>query len=121
MCYVPSAALGMGFSDCISVQLFVTETCEIPSDCNTFTTPHAQERVPFQYLTHGSHWSRYILSVGTGVLIPRPETEAFFPDFVKKAVTSNPALALSPWLDLGTGSGAIAIACADALRAVNKV
>ena len=55
-----------------------------------------------------------------GVLIPRPETE-IFPDLVAQAVRERPALALHPWADLGTGSGAIAIGAATELRRHNKV
>ncbi len=45
--------------------------------------PYTQERVPFQYLTSTAHWHRYILAVGPGVLIPRPETE-LFPQLVQQ-------------------------------------
>lgn len=74
------------------------------------TAPHAVP-VPHQQLALG----QTRLAVGPGVLIPRPETEMFFPDFVAGAVRANPGLAQGPWLDLGTGSGAIAIAAAGLL------
>lgn len=45
----------------------------------------------------------------------------FFPDFVAAAVRADPELAGGPWVDLGTGSGAIAIAAAEALRKAHKV
>jgi methylase of polypeptide subunit release factors len=79
-----------------------------------------QERVPFQYLISTAHWSKYILSVGPGVLIPRPETE-IFEEFAEKAIAQQPNLAQLPWCDLGTGSGAIAIAAASVLCKHNKV
>lgn len=78
-----------------------------------------RERVPFQYLISSAHWYTYVLSVGPGVLIPRPETE-IFPDIVRQAVSEQPLLAAAPWADLGTGSGAIAIATADVLRKHNQ-
>ncbi|GIM03686.1 hypothetical protein Vretimale_8358 [Volvox reticuliferus] len=77
-----------------------------------------QDRVPFQYLIGAAHWHRYVLSVGPGVLIPRPETE-IFPELVRTAISVRPYLAALPWADLGTGSGAIAIAAADELRQMN--
>ncbi|GLI67330.1 hypothetical protein VaNZ11_011518 [Volvox africanus] len=77
-----------------------------------------QDRVPFQYLISAAHWHRYVLSVGPGLLIPRPETE-IFPELVRTAISARPYLAALPWADLGTGSGAIAIAAADELRQNN--
>ncbi|GAB4817952.1 hypothetical protein N2152v2_004998 [Parachlorella kessleri] len=74
-------------------------------------------RAPLQYLTTSAHWRDLVLSVGPGILIPRPETEQMV-DFVAEAVAGNPALALAPWADLGTGSGALAIALARQLPAV---
>jgi release factor glutamine methyltransferase len=81
---------------------------------------HQQERVPFQYLISSAHWRQYILSVGPGVLIPRPETE-ILPDLAADAIQRHPHLASLPWVDLGTGSGAVAIGLADALKRHNKV
>lgn len=80
---------------------------------------HLQKRVPFQYLIASAHWRTYVLSVGPGVLIPRPETE-IFPDLAAQALKQHPSLASLPWCDLGTGSGAIAISVADELRKRNK-
>lgn len=51
------------------------------------------------------------MSVGPGVLIPRPETELMV-DFVIDAVSRNLNLALNDWADIGTGSGALAVALA---------
>jgi len=42
-------------------------------------------------------------------------------DLVSEALAQSPALANLPWVDLGTGSGAIAIAAAEALQQYNKV
>lgn len=83
------------------------------------------ERVPLQYLTHTAHWRDLELTVSDAVLIPRPETELLI-DFAEEILnrlelqldgtsTWNHLLS-SPWLDLGTGSGALAIAMAQALQ-----
>jgi methylase of polypeptide subunit release factors len=76
--------------------------------------------MPFQYLLSSAHWHTYVLAVGPGVLIPRPETE-IFARLVAEALAARPWLAAAPWADLGTGSGAVAIAAADQLRKVDKV
>lgn len=70
--------------------------------------------MPFQYLIHTAHWRDLVLSVGPGILVPRPETELLI-DLAAAAIAANPALA-SPWADLGTGNGAIAIALAKLLQ-----
>jgi release factor glutamine methyltransferase len=77
-----------------------------------------QERVPVQYLTGNVYWRHFSLKVTPAVLIPRPETELLI-DLAVEAVNScleaeniNPK---SNWVDLGTGSGAIAIGLASAL------
>jgi len=104
-----------------------------------------QERVPVQYLTGVAHWRNFSLKVTPAVLIPRPETELLIDlavDAVKsrleaeninqKSTPPNPPLlrggedlnfselrggefAKSDWVDLGTGSGAIAIGLASEL------
>ncbi|CAG9464273.1 unnamed protein product [Pedinophyceae sp. YPF-701] len=73
-----------------------------------------ETREPFQYLTSSAFWRDVVLAVGPGVLIPRPETELMI-DYATEAVSENPGLTSLPWADLGTGSGALAIALARLL------
>jgi release factor glutamine methyltransferase len=93
-----------------------------------------QERVPVQYLTGNVYWRHFSLKVTPAVLIPRPETELLI-DLAVEAINSrleaentNQKSTLSNrllvrekpfsklnWVDLGTGSGAIAIGLASAL------
>ncbi|DBA79396.1 TPA: hypothetical protein ACH3X2_000042 [Trebouxia sp. C0005] len=73
-----------------------------------------QGRVPLQYLNNCCHWRDFILAVGDGVLIPRPETEILI-DLAEQAMQKRTELKQGVWLDLGTGSGAIAIALATLL------
>lgn len=68
-----------------------------------------QERVPLQYLIGTTHWHDLELVVTPSVLIPRPETEELL-EVV--AATVPPWQQQGHWLDLGTGSGAIAIGLA---------
>lgn len=70
-----------------------------------------QERVPVQYLTGVAHWRHFSLKVTPAVLIPRPETELLI-DLAVEAVKSYGVNPKSHWVDLGTGSGAIAIGLA---------
>lgn len=73
-----------------------------------------RERVPVQYLAGEVPWRDLLLGVSPAVLVPRPETELLV-EMALAAAKANPALAGGLWADLGTGSGAIAIALARAL------
>lgn len=67
-------------------------------------------RIPLQYLLGTAHWRHFILKVSPAVLIPRPETELII-DLAVSAIEdiNNHGI----WVDLGTGSGAIALGLAD--------
>ncbi|MFQ3583319.1 MAG: peptide chain release factor N(5)-glutamine methyltransferase [Cyanobacteriota bacterium] len=70
-----------------------------------------EERIPLQYLLGQVEWAGLSLQVTPAVLIPRPETELL----VEQAslwLQANPLPQGSYFADLGTGSGAIAIALA---------
>jgi release factor glutamine methyltransferase len=74
-------------------------------------------RVPLQHLASVTDWRIFRLRVSPAVLIPRPETELII-DYVVGAIAEHPcgtALERGTWVDLGTGSGAIAIGLAAAL------
>lgn len=69
-----------------------------------------QERIPVQYLLETVFWRRFQLKVTPAVLIPRPETE-----LIIDLAQENNLIESGDrhWVDLGTGSGAIAIGLAD--------
>jgi release factor glutamine methyltransferase len=69
------------------------------------------DRIPVQYLVGHVHWRGMRLKVSPAVLIPRPETELLI-DLVSDVLVSG------PWVDLGTGSGAIALGLAQALPSI---
>lgn len=74
-----------------------------------------EDRVPVQYLVGETRWRQFSLAVSPAVLIPRPETELMV-EIVSQAVEQSPQreiLRRGAWADLGTGSGAIALALAD--------
>lgn len=87
-----------------------------PADLDALWQRRLQERVPIQYLAGFAPWRQFQLQVSSAVLIPRPETELLV-ELALTACQAEPALAAGPWADLGTGSGAIALALADALPA----
>ena len=80
------------------------------SELNRLWQQRLRERLPVQYLVETVFWRRFQLKVTPAVLIPRPETELI----IDIAQTNN--LITEPqqnWVDLGTGSGAIALGLAD--------
>ncbi|WP_228016469.1 peptide chain release factor N(5)-glutamine methyltransferase [Leptolyngbya ectocarpi] len=72
------------------------------------------ERVPVQYLVGETPWRDLMLTVTPDVLIPRPETELIIEIVQTWAEQQGVPSSSQVWADLGTGSGAIAIALAKA-------
>lgn len=70
------------------------------------------KRCPIQYLIGECHWRNFTLKVTPDVLIPRPETELII-DLALKYTLHYPHLKVGNILDLGTGSGAIALGLAQ--------
>ena len=72
------------------------------------------QRFPVQYLVEIVFWRRFQLKVTPAVLIPRPETELII-DLALEATAHRDFTTRSPqhWVDLGTGSGAIALGLAS--------
>ena len=67
-------------------------------------------REPLQYILGSAPFRNLELEVGPGVAIPRPETE-YLVDVVRSA--AGPERVFEAALDVGTGSGCIAIALAE--------
>lgn len=67
-----------------------------------------KRRIPTAYVTGRAYFREEILEVGPGCLVPRPETERLV-DAVLETAGFERGQAFS-FLDLGTGSGAIALA-----------
>jgi release factor glutamine methyltransferase len=77
-----------------------------------------QERLPVQYIAEKTPWREFKLAVSPAVLIPRPETEILIDLAVAAAKKSFvTGLEAGHWVDLGTGSGAIAIGLASVFPA----
>jgi release factor glutamine methyltransferase len=71
-----------------------------------------ENRKPVQYLLGKAFWRDFELVVSPAVLIPRPETESIIDIAVAASTTARQQ---GIWVDLGTGSGAIAIGLAMVL------
>lgn len=69
------------------------------------------QRLPVQYLLETVFWRRFRLKVTPAVLIPRPETELMIDIALEYGFIDT---AQQHWVDLGTGSGAIALGLAEA-------
>jgi len=103
----------------VSRKQLITSTFEIPADelervSDEFKGLVEQRLLgkPVQYIT-GTAPFRYLeLSVGPGVLIPRPETELLVDRVIGYLQRSNEKDEAKSVVDLGAGSGAIAIAIA---------
>ncbi|KQO65235.1 peptide chain release factor N(5)-glutamine methyltransferase [Curtobacterium sp. Leaf261] len=81
-----------------------------PSHVDAFRTAVARRvtREPLQHITGQAHFRLLTLAVGPGVFVPRPETESvaqFAIDALRAVALPEPIA-----VDLGTGSGAIALA-----------
>lgn len=94
----------------------------IPDDVAERARDWARRRAagePFQYVVGEAHFRHLTLAVDRRVLIPRPETELL----VERALARVPGGVLA--VDVGTGSGAIALALAseggfDAVIAIDQ-
>jgi release factor glutamine methyltransferase len=115
----------LGNVDRLSLRLgTVQQQAQIPLACSQedLTQRWQQrlhQRVPVQYLVGETPWRNLALTVSPAVLIPRPETELII-DLAAAAVARSPhreQLTQGLWVDMGTGSGAIAIALAQTFPA----
>jgi release factor glutamine methyltransferase len=76
-----------------------------------------------QYLVGQTTWRNFTLKVSPSVLIPRPETELII-DRVGEMVAAGShkdTLQRGTWVDMGTGSGAIALGLAEILPAAHII
>jgi release factor glutamine methyltransferase len=86
-------------------------TSEILINLDDLWQKRISDRIPVQYVTGSVTWRDLQLQVTPAVLIPRPETELII-DIIAENCQA-PIYQQGIWVDLGTGSGAIAIGLAQ--------
>ena len=74
---------------------------------------HLDQAIPLQHLVGRCPWRDLELAVSAAALIPRQETEVL----VDLALETIAGMSVERWADLGTGSGAIAVALSRAMPA----
>ncbi len=79
----------------------------------TIWSRHILDQIPLQYLLGKCPWRDFELDVNSNVLIPRQESELMIEFALEIFNEKSQGL----WVDLGTGSGALAIALARSLKA----
>ena len=73
---------------------------------------HLDQAIPLQHLVGFCPWRDVELTVSAAALIPRQETELL----VDLALQTTAGMSIERWADLGTGSGALAIALSRRCR-----
>jgi release factor glutamine methyltransferase len=96
-------ALGLSRS-----QIYVDTQCEVP-DTFQVLLEHRRQREPLAYVLGEWGFRRLTLKTDARALVPRPETEVV----VERALALIADLSEPRVLDVGTGTGAIALAIAD--------
>ncbi len=105
---------GLGWDSLQKLKVFQDHYYELQlslEDLSSIWLKHLTEQIPLQYLLGKCPWRDFELEVNPSVLIPRQETELLIEIALKKFKTKS----FGRWADLGTGSGALAIALARAL------
>ena len=118
---IAAYVLGVG-----RMELHAKEFSFSPDQEREFTNLIAERKsgIPVQYLTGEAHFRYLTFDVGPGVLIPRPETELLVDaalveiERIQSSATWRSGGRTSV-VDLGAGSGAIAISIADEARKRN--
>ena len=103
-------ALGISRSELQTKLIFDEEIDEVAAGPLIVAFARRQQREPLQHIIGRAYFRNLELTVGLGVFVPRPETELIAQLAIDalKADPSNQPVAV----DLGTGSGAIALAMA---------
>ncbi len=103
-------------SDCSRSELFLRYNTQVPDaviNCLEKVIQRREKREPLQYILGHAYFMNLDLQVTPDVLIPRPETELLVERLCKAAPHNGKVL------DLGTGSGAIALALAFERKDLN--
>ncbi|MFM9072149.1 MAG: peptide chain release factor N(5)-glutamine methyltransferase [Cyanobium sp.] len=115
---------GLSWSSLQTLRLHPSRQIQLPiprRDLERLWQDHLDTRIPVQYLVGRCCWRTFEMAVGPSVLIPRPETEILVDLAIDIVQSKGPAPSLKSqadqeflWADLGTGSGCLALAMAEA-------
>ena len=86
-------------------------------DLESLWSRHLRNHIPLQHLVGRCPWRDFELQISPAALIPRQETELLI-DFALDCLQDHDeggCISTGLWADLGTGSGALAVALARAL------
>ena len=86
-------------------------------DLESLWSRHLRNHIPLQHLVGRCPWRDFDLQISPAALIPRQETELLI-DFALDCLQDHDeggCISTGLWADLGTGSGALAVALARAL------
>jgi release factor glutamine methyltransferase len=100
-----------------NIQVYTGKDTKIPEEtllCLFAAVDRLVNYEPVQYITGVAHFFDLKFQVRPGVLIPRPETEELVALILADRSSSKPPLSLH-LLDIGTGSGCIAVSLAKRL------
>ena len=104
-----------GYAECSSIDypIILADKKKLISATERTSFQHylsqLQSGIPYQYVVGGAEFMGRIFKVGPGVLIPRPETEELVSWIIEDHQSVDHSFTL---LDLGTGSGCIAVSLA---------
>jgi len=109
----------IGITNCDRLNLKLGQVLLEPSkvlELDLLWQQRLEAKIPIQHLIGKTHWRDLELYVNSSVLIPRPETEIL----VDLALDMHDLNLDGIWVDLGTGSGAIAIGLALGMKNTQK-
>lgn len=109
--------------DCDRISLYLNGKASLDKDKSSLISSFLKRRInhePIQYILGKTEFMGFEFKVSPGVLIPRPETEILVSEALKKIKDFNiKETGNCSVLDLGTGSGCIAISLAKAFRGLD--
>ncbi|WP_269622396.1 peptide chain release factor N(5)-glutamine methyltransferase [Prochlorococcus marinus] len=107
---------GLGWSTVQKIKIFQNTSHKLDFSLDELAllwTKHLNDHTPLQYLLGRCPWRDFELEVNSSALIPRQETELLVDIALNKALSLGNNF--SRWADLGTGSGALAVALGRSL------
>lgn len=105
--------------NCNRLDLYLNKKLYLDKDNSTFISSALKRRIygePIQYILGKTEFMGLSFKVNKDVFIPRPDTEILVETVVKLASSVNWSVPELNILDLGTGSGCIAISLAKSLK-----